>query len=103
MSGSRVRSGTVGVPASKLRPPRVRHNEVTRTVLLQRLETQQSEIIAIQAPAGYGKSTAAIQWASRSERPVAWLCVDQADNDPIVLIGGISGRNLKEAESDTGE
>lgn len=85
-----VRIHGVGVPVSKLRPPRVRHAEVTRDALLARLSERDAEIVAIQAPAGYGKSTLAIQWASRSQRPAAWVRVDSSDNDPVVLIGSLA-------------
>lgn len=90
MPSSSVRIGGVGVPASKLRPPRVRHSEVTRQALMDHLGEWAPEILALQAPAGYGKSTTAIQWASQNERPVAWLTLDGADNDPALLMGGIA-------------
>lgn len=77
------------VPMSKLRPPRMRHYEVKRTTLLEDPALADREILAIIAPAGYGKSTFAIQWASRNSRPVTWLTVDETDNDPLVLINGI--------------
>ncbi len=36
---------------------------------------------------GYGKTTALAQWAdSAAGPPVAWISVDQDDNDPIVLL-----------------
>jgi LuxR family transcriptional regulator, maltose regulon positive regulatory protein len=38
------------------------------------------------APAGYGKTTLLAQWAQRTARRVAWVSVDQRDNDPAVLL-----------------
>jgi LuxR family maltose regulon positive regulatory protein len=36
----------------------------------------------VSAPAGFGKTTLIREWASTSERPVAWINVDEADSDP---------------------
>ncbi len=84
-------SATVtSVPVSKLRPPRVRHSELTRTGLLEDPSVRDAEILAVCAPAGYGKSTLAIQWASRSGMPVAWLTCDESDSDGVVLMAGLS-------------
>lgn len=75
-----------GTPATKLRPPRVRHAELTRSVILEDPRIQEAEILAVAAPAGFGKSTFAIQWASRSETPVVWITLDETDSDALVLI-----------------
>lgn len=73
-------------PVSKLRPPRVRHAEVTRDHLLQDERLAACDVVVICAAAGFGKSTFAIQWASRSQRPIAWATLDESDNDPLVLL-----------------
>lgn len=77
---------TYGTPASKLRPPRIRHAELTRSAILDRGRVAQAEILAIASPAGFGKSTLAIQWASRCDRPVVWLTCDETDRDELVLL-----------------
>jgi LuxR family maltose regulon positive regulatory protein len=38
------------------------------------------------APAGYGKTVLAAEWAKRDPRPFVWLSVDRHDNDPTVLL-----------------
>src|SRR5215218_9551626 len=43
-------------------------------------------VVCVVAPAGYGKTTLLAQWAEREPRPVAWVAVDQRDNDPAVLL-----------------
>ena len=80
---------TPATPASKLRPPRVRHVELTREDLLSDPKILQAEVLAICAPAGYGKTTLAIQWASRADRSTIWLTLDEADNDPVVLMSSV--------------
>lgn len=80
---------TTTTPATKLRPPRVRHTELTRNCILEDDRVAVAEILAISAPAGFGKSTLAIQWASRSEQPIVWLTCDATDADPVVLLGDL--------------
>jgi hypothetical protein len=56
-------------------------------VLVERLlASQTTPIICVVAPAGYGKTTMLAQWAERTGRPVAWVSVDQHDNDPATLL-----------------
>ena len=38
------------------------------------------------APAGYGKTILAAEWAKRDRRPFVWLSIDRHDNDPAVLL-----------------
>lgn len=39
--------------------------------------------VLICAPAGFGKTVTAADWAASSGRPIAWLSLDSADNDPV--------------------
>jgi LuxR family maltose regulon positive regulatory protein len=43
-------------------------------------------VVSIVAPPGYGKSTLLGQWTMRETRAVAWLTLDQLDNDPAILL-----------------
>jgi LuxR family maltose regulon positive regulatory protein len=70
----------------KLHPPRARPGIVPRTALVDRLAACDQPIIALAAPAGYGKTTVLAQWAERKGPRVAWLSVDDRDNDPAVLL-----------------
>ncbi|MGD8631937.1 MAG: LuxR C-terminal-related transcriptional regulator [Anaerolineales bacterium] len=40
------------------------------------------KLTLISAPAGYGKTTLAVQWLNDIAMPIAWLSLDAADNDP---------------------
>jgi LuxR family maltose regulon positive regulatory protein len=75
--------------SAKLRPPRVRHHELTREALLTEPHVRDAEILAISAPAGFGKSTLAIQWATRTGVPQCWLTCDATDGDALVLMNGL--------------
>jgi LuxR family maltose regulon positive regulatory protein len=47
-------------------------------------------VVAITAPAGYGKTTLLAEWAERDPRPFAWVSVDEADDDPVVFLGHVA-------------
>ena len=47
-------------------------------------------MVVISAPPGYGKSTILAQWADDDDRPFAWIPLEEADNDPAVLLEGIT-------------
>lgn len=69
--------------ATKLTVPAGRRTLVARPRLLARLEEGlDAALILVAAPPGFGKSTLVAEWARRGERPVAWLSLEAADNDP---------------------
>jgi LuxR family maltose regulon positive regulatory protein len=77
----------VPVHISKLTRPALRDGIVDRAVLISRLcDTRDSPVVAIVAPAGYGKTTALAQWAEKDDRPFAWISIDPTFDDPAVLI-----------------
>jgi LuxR family maltose regulon positive regulatory protein len=72
---------------SKLRRPLVRPGTVRRSPLLERLAHGDGPpIVSVIAPAGYGKTTLLSQWAEHNGHTFAWVSVDEADNDPKVLL-----------------
>jgi LuxR family maltose regulon positive regulatory protein len=73
--------------ASKLRRPAVRQGTVRRPSLVERLAREdQRPVVSVVAPGGYGKTTLLAQWAERNSKAFAWVSVDEADNDPKVLL-----------------
>jgi LuxR family transcriptional regulator, maltose regulon positive regulatory protein len=82
----------VPILATKLYIPPARPNVVLRPRLIERLNGDLPAghtpgVTLISAPAGYGKTTLVSKWiAGRGqvcERPVAWLSLDEGDNDPV--------------------
>ena len=73
---------------TKLHPPPRRDQTIVRDRLLDRLRAGPGiKLTVVAAPAGSGKSTLLGAWRELEEatRPVAWLTLDEGDNDPVVL------------------
>ena len=69
--------------ATKLYIPLPRTKVVLRPRLIERLnEGLHRKLTLISAPAGFGKTTLVSEWVAGCERPVAWLSLDEGDNDP---------------------
>jgi LuxR family maltose regulon positive regulatory protein len=77
----------MAIVESKLRPPDLRPGIIPRTALVDRLLTSSYQpVVSAVAPSGYGKTTVLAQWAAQHERDVAWVSIDEHDNDPLVLL-----------------
>ncbi|HEX8228102.1 MAG TPA: LuxR C-terminal-related transcriptional regulator [Chloroflexia bacterium] len=71
------------VLATKLYIPPPRPKVVQRPHLVERLnEGLHRKLTLISAPAGFGKTTLVSEWVSGCGRPVAWLSLDEGDNNP---------------------
>ena len=70
--------------ATKIQIPPQTHRVVRRAQLIDALEhgIPEHKLALISAPAGYGKTTLLAQWAHPSSFRVAWLSLDEEDNDP---------------------
>jgi LuxR family maltose regulon positive regulatory protein len=76
---------------TKLYVPPVRPELVSRPRLIERLNVGllgrrdhfARKLTLVSAPAGFGKTTLVSEWLSGVERPVAWLSLDEEDNDPV--------------------
>jgi len=79
-----VSESPVPIVGAKLAPPLLAPRTLQRAALadcLQRVDT--AALVAIVAPAGYGKTTAAVQLAQQATHPVAWLSLEPADDEPV--------------------
>jgi LuxR family maltose regulon positive regulatory protein len=77
-------AGLDALLATKLHIPRAREGLVPRPRLADWLTgALAGELTVVCAPAGFGKTALLADWARRSGRPVAWLSLDTADDDPV--------------------
>ena len=71
---------------TKIQLPPLRSGHVTRKrVLSQFRDTSTARLLLMSAPAGFGKSTALIQWAHELRAKgayIAWYALDERDDDP---------------------
>jgi LuxR family maltose regulon positive regulatory protein len=73
---------------TKLHVPRRRRGSTARPRLTERLGGGESALTLVSAPAGFGKTTLLTEWLAAAPvkgRLVAWLSLDQRDNDPVVF------------------
>jgi LuxR family maltose regulon positive regulatory protein len=69
--------------ATKVTVPRARRDLVARPDLVDRIDDATAcDLCLVCSPPGFGKSTLLATWAAASDRPVAWLSLDEDDNDP---------------------
>ncbi len=72
---------------AKLRKPVLRPWIVRRDRLVRVLTAEPwASVVSVIAPPGYGKTILLADWASREQRPVAWLTIDDFDNEPSVFL-----------------
>jgi LuxR family maltose regulon positive regulatory protein len=90
---------------TKLYIPLVRPNLVPRRRLVQRLNEGLRlgrKLTLVSAPAGFGKTTLLSEWIAGAERPVAWLSLDEEDNDPARFLTYLIA-TLQTIDADIGE
>jgi LuxR family transcriptional regulator, maltose regulon positive regulatory protein len=92
-SGRSRRTARLGFDllASKLLRPLARPGAIGRSSLIERLARgDRRPIVSVVAPPGYGKTTLLSQWAEAHGQAFAWVSVDEADNDPKVLLSYVA-------------
>jgi LuxR family maltose regulon positive regulatory protein len=84
-SPGRMGQGAAGLPllATKLFVPRPHPDLVPRPRLLARLDAglEAGRCSLLSAPAGAGKTSLLADWLAQLDRPVAWLTLDERDQD----------------------
>ncbi|HYA65365.1 MAG TPA: LuxR family transcriptional regulator, partial [Burkholderiaceae bacterium] len=73
---------------TKMSIPPLRDGCIPRTQLFEQLTRESNRpLTLVSAPAGFGKTTALAGWLRTSEQRsrVAWLSLDDEDNDPVRL------------------
>lgn len=94
---------TSSILTTKLFIPPLRQDLLPRTHLIQKLEESTGyPLTLISASAGSGKTTALSEWVARNNHLVAWLSLDQDDNDPVQFLTYIIF-SLRKIEADFGE
>ncbi len=74
---------TLPLLTTKLYIPSLRPELVPRPRLIERLNAGlYCKLTLISAPAGFGKTTLLSEWVARCGHSVAWLSLDEGDNDP---------------------
>ncbi len=90
---------------TKLYMPSPRPGLVVRPRLIERLDEGLHlgrKLTLVSAPAGFGKTTLVSAWAASSGRPVAWLSLDEGDNDPARFLAYLAAA-LRTVDVETGE
>lgn len=71
---------------AKFSVPRPGPGAVSRAKLIEAARSGDCRVVAVTAPAGYGKSTFLAEWARAEDRRVAWVSLDRFDDDPAMLL-----------------
>src|SRR5579862_3707586 len=75
---------------AKFTVPQPRPGSVSRAGLIKAAQAGGHRIVAITAPAGYGKSALLAEWAQEEHRRVAWVSLDRFDDDPAALLASLA-------------
>ncbi|MDH4136696.1 MAG: LuxR family transcriptional regulator, partial [Anaerolineae bacterium] len=88
---------------TKLYIPPVRPELVLRPHLIERLNAGlHRKLSLVSAPAGFGKTTLLSEWVAGCGRPVAWVSLDEDDNDPVRFLAYFVAA-LQTIEANAGE
>lgn len=77
---------------TKLNVPPLRFQRVVRSTLVEQMNAGiTGKLNLVCAPAGYGKTTLALDWLSQlsDEFSCGWISLDEGDNDPVRFLAYI--------------
>src|ERR687890_1801164 len=98
---------TESLVSTKLRPSQARPQLVARPRLIATLEREAGrKLTLISAPAGFGKTTLLVEWLREragGEGYVAWVSLDEGDNDPVRFLSYLVGALRRTGEEEFGE
>jgi LuxR family maltose regulon positive regulatory protein len=88
---------------TKLYVPPVRAKLVSRSRLIQRLNGGlDRRLTLVSASAGFGKTTLLSEWSQSCKRPIAWVSLDEGDNDLLHFLSYVVGA-LQTVHAELGE
>ncbi|MFD2670835.1 LuxR C-terminal-related transcriptional regulator [Marinicrinis sediminis] len=77
---------------------------MARSRLIEKLEKGlHRKLTLISASAGFGKTTLVSEWMKQSERPSAWLSLDEGDQDPVRFLSHVIAALQTTLTSEIGE
>ncbi|MCA9880517.1 MAG: hypothetical protein KC442_22130, partial [Thermomicrobiales bacterium] len=83
-----LRDAATGLVGTKLTPPRLNRDHVSRPRLVARLEASSDcPLLLLRAPAGSGKSTLLVEWLGGLSLASGWVSLDESDDDLAGFLG----------------
>ncbi|MGC5172258.1 LuxR C-terminal-related transcriptional regulator [Microbacterium sp. DT81.1] len=87
---------------AKLAVPAFRPGFVSRSPLVAAGRNSAQRVVAITAPAGYGKTSLLAEWAEGEQRAVGWASLDRFDDDPVALLKTLASAFASATNADDG-
>ncbi len=71
---------------TKYNKPGLNNNTIPRKAVWEKLDhSLDCKLTVVTAPAGYGKTTAVLEWLRDIPLPSGWVSLDAGDNDPLTF------------------
>ena len=84
-NGVRPRRPSLTSFSARVTPPIAHADRVPRERLTAPLVASRERLVLVVAPAGYGKTTLAVQWSELDDRRFAWVVPGRGTGDPAEL------------------